>query len=102
MLAQLDAALVRAGHLSVVVACAGSSLPAPWFLPRASEDGSPIPCAVAHAAHRGAIERALRRWRVDVVHMHGIDFLDYLPPAGPPVLVTCTCRSTGIRRMYSG
>ena len=31
---------------------------------------------------------ALRRWRVDLVHMHGLDFHAYLPPAGPPVLAT--------------
>jgi glycosyltransferase involved in cell wall biosynthesis len=30
----------------------------------------------------------LRHWPVDVVHMHGIDFHAYLPPPGPPVLVT--------------
>src|SRR4029450_8884107 len=38
--------------------------------------------------HRRAIELALRRWQIDVVHLHGIDFHDYLPPSGPPVLVT--------------
>ena len=87
MLAQLDAALVRAGHVSVV-ACAGSS-PAGTLVatPRIRADHRSVRRR-AHAAHRGAIERALRRWPVDVVHMHGIDFHDYLPPAGPPVLVT--------------
>jgi glycosyltransferase involved in cell wall biosynthesis len=41
-----------------------------------------------HALHRRAIAQALRRWRIDVVHMHGIDFHAYLPPPGPPVLVS--------------
>jgi glycosyltransferase involved in cell wall biosynthesis len=89
VLTQLDAALVRAGHVSVVVACAGSS-PAGTLVPTPRIRGR-ITDSVrgrVHAAHRGAIERALRRWWVDVVHLHGIDFLDYLPPAGPPVLVT--------------
>lgn len=89
VLAQLDAALVRAGHRSVVVACAGSSpigelVATPWTT-------GPITEAVrrrVHAAHRRAIERALHRWPVDLVHMHGIDFHAYLPPPGPPVLVT--------------
>jgi glycosyltransferase involved in cell wall biosynthesis len=89
VLAQLDAALVRAGHGSVVVACAGSS-PAGTLVATRRPPG-PITDAVrrrAHATHRRAIERALRRWRIDVVHMHGIDFHEYLPAAGPPVLVT--------------
>jgi glycosyltransferase involved in cell wall biosynthesis len=30
----------------------------------------------------------LRRWPIDVIHMHGVDFHAYLPPPGPPVLVT--------------
>jgi glycosyltransferase involved in cell wall biosynthesis len=89
VLAELDAALVRAGHVSVVVACAGSS-PAGTLVatPRTTGAITESVRHSAHAAHRGAIERALRRWPIDVVHMHGIDFHDYLPPPGPPVLVT--------------
>ena len=89
VLAQLDAALVRAGHRSLVVASAGSS-PA-GILVATSRAAGAITDAVrrrVHAAHRRAIGRALRRWPVDVVHMHGIDFHAYLPPPGPPVLVT--------------
>jgi glycosyltransferase involved in cell wall biosynthesis len=37
---------------------------------------------------RDAIARALHRWPVDVVHMHGIDFHAYLPAAGVPTLAT--------------
>jgi glycosyltransferase involved in cell wall biosynthesis len=89
VLAQLDAALVRAGHRSVVVACAGSS-PAGELVatPRATGPISEAMRRRAHAAHRRAIERVLHRWPVDLVHMHGIDFHAYLPPPGPPVLVT--------------
>ena len=89
VLSQLDTALVRAGHHSVVVACAGSS--AAGTLVATPEPTGTLTHEVrrrAYAAHRRAIERALRRWPVDVVHMHGIDFLAYLPPPGPPVLVT--------------
>lgn len=89
VLSQLDAALVRAGHHSVVVACAGSS--AAGTLVATPEPIGAITDEVrrrAYAAHRRAIARALRHWPVDVVHMHGIDFLAYLPPPGPPVLVT--------------
>jgi glycosyltransferase involved in cell wall biosynthesis len=89
VLAQLDAALVRAGHRSVVVACAGSR-PAGTLVAIPRPAGA-ITDAVRHrmhAAQRRAIEGALRRWPVDLVHMHGIDFHAYLPPPGPPVLVT--------------
>jgi glycosyltransferase involved in cell wall biosynthesis len=89
VLAQLDAALVRAGHRSVVVACAGSSTAGTLVVtPRAN---GPITDEVrrrVHAAHRRGIARALRRCPVDLVHMHGVDFHAYLPPPGPPVLVT--------------
>jgi glycosyltransferase involved in cell wall biosynthesis len=34
------------------------------------------------------VRSALAENRVDVIHMHGIDFLEYLPPAGVPVVVT--------------
>jgi glycosyltransferase involved in cell wall biosynthesis len=37
---------------------------------------------------RRAIESALRRWSVDLIHMHGLDFYRYLPEPGIPVLVT--------------
>jgi glycosyltransferase involved in cell wall biosynthesis len=89
VLAQLDAALVSAGHQSIVVACAGSRTAGTLVAtPRAPE---PITDAVrtrAYAEHRRAIEDALRRWPVDLVHMHSLDFHAYLPPSGPPVLVT--------------
>src|SRR5690606_35202518 len=44
--------------------------------------------AVRHArrAAASALERLIGE--VDVVHMHGVDFWTYLPPPGPPVLVT--------------
>jgi hypothetical protein len=79
VLAQLDAALLRAGHTSVVVACADSS-PAGTLVATPRPSG-PITDAIrrrAHGAHQRAIECALRCWRIDVVHMYGIDFHEYL------------------------
>jgi glycosyltransferase involved in cell wall biosynthesis len=38
--------------------------------------------------HRHAVEEALAQWPVDLVHMHGLDFADYLPPPGVPTLVS--------------
>jgi glycosyltransferase involved in cell wall biosynthesis len=43
----------------------------------------------AHEHHRAAIARALRDFQVDVVHMHGLNFDQYLPrDSDVPVLVT--------------
>jgi glycosyltransferase involved in cell wall biosynthesis len=89
VLAQLDKALVERSHRSLVVACEGSHT-AGKLIATPRWDG-PLQDAVraaAHAAHREAIAASLARWQVDVVHLHGIDFHAYLPPPGPPALVT--------------
>lgn len=89
VLSLIERSLPRFGHRAVTVACAGSSTSGP-LVPVALPAG-PIGDAVraaVHAAHAEAIAAALQRYPVDLVHMHGIDFHCYLPPAGPPVLVT--------------
>jgi hypothetical protein len=43
----------------------------------------------AHEYHRAAISHALQEFDIDVVHMHGINFDQYLPRnSDVPVLVT--------------
>jgi len=89
VLSQLDAALAAQGHRSIVVACAGSVAAGELI-------ATPAPQGVideerrhaAHEAHCRAIRAVLARRPVDVVHLHGLDFHEYLPPPGPPVLVT--------------
>ncbi len=87
VLAQLDRALAQAGHRSIVVAQAGSvvagelvAVPAPT---------GEIDDDVREAAH-GHVRAAIAAvaGRADVVHLHGLDFDRYLPPPGPPCLVT--------------
>ncbi len=97
VLAMLDEGLVRAGHRSIVVACEGSSVRGELVVgaararaPASLDDGA---VEEARAAHGAAVRRALAgppgaRPGIDVVHMHGIDFDRFLPPPGPPVLVT--------------
>jgi glycosyltransferase involved in cell wall biosynthesis len=89
VLSALDASLVAAGHRSIVMAKEGSqiagelvSIPLP---PGLIDDGMRNE---AYARFRRALDRALDRWPIDLVHMHGIDFHRYLPPPGVPVLVT--------------
>ena len=82
VLSAIDAALVTAGYRSTVIACAGSQT-----------SGELVPIAACienragtHCAVRAAI--AERIGDVDLIHLHGIDFSDYLPPPGPSVLAT--------------
>jgi glycosyltransferase involved in cell wall biosynthesis len=89
VLAQLDAALLRAGHESLVLAGRGSQAQGVQFtfsLP--CGDWSPEARSSAQRRYRAAISEITRRWRVDVIHMHGLDFWTYLPAPGPPVLAT--------------
>lgn len=90
VLAQLDAALVRAGHRSLVVAGAGSRV-AGTLVPVDAPAG-PLDAAQRQAtwdAQRRVIAQVLASERVDVVHLHGVDFMHYLPPPGSvPLLVT--------------
>lgn len=89
VLSHLDAALVAAGHRSIVLACEGS-VAAGALLTVPAVTG-PLHESVREAAwerHRAAIATALARWPVDIVHLHGHDFHGYLPPAGVRSLVT--------------
>src|SRR4051794_4844706 len=89
VLSELDRALVEAGHCSIVVACEGSRMAGRLVaVPRIDGPLHPPAVAAAGERHRHAILTALERWPVDVVHLHGVDFCNYLPPAGVPVLVT--------------
>jgi glycosyltransferase involved in cell wall biosynthesis len=91
ILTALDGALVRAGHRSVVIAregsvCQGELIPVPaWSV---IDEGARI---AAYARVRETIADVVRRFPVDLIHFHGLDFAEYLPAApedGPPSLAT--------------
>jgi glycosyltransferase involved in cell wall biosynthesis len=88
ILSVLDRALVARGHRSIVIAQAGSAVVG-QLVPLA-----PVTAALERAQRtigptvRQAIDAVVRRERVDLVHLHGIDFHTYLPAPGPPVLAT--------------
>ncbi len=89
VVAQLDAALVAAGHRSLVIACEGSRVRGTLLATRAIDGVLDNKAqAEGRARHREAIMSVLAREHIDVVHLHGLDFADYLPPPGVPVLVT--------------
>lgn len=85
----LDAALVRAGHRSVVLACDGSAV-AGTLVPLPRTRPGLADAARRHVLNRqkALVEEMLRRVPVDVVHLHGTGFAETLPPPGVPALVT--------------
>ena len=89
VLAALDAALLRAGHRSVVVAAEGSAV-AGTLVPVPRIQGTPDEAGRAAVLRRVAamVAEAVDRHAVDLVHLHGRDFAACLPPPGVPVLVT--------------
>jgi glycosyltransferase involved in cell wall biosynthesis len=87
---QLDAALVAAGHRSIVVASAGSRTSG-LLLPTSMRPGPVTPQLrrATWADHAAGVARALATKPIDVVHLHGVDFEAYLPPPGRvPLLAT--------------
>jgi glycosyltransferase involved in cell wall biosynthesis len=85
---RLDEAVTEAGHRSIVVAAAGSRVRG-CLVETAAPAGDLVEArTAAHRAHAATIARVLASTRVDVVHLHGVDFDAYLPPEGVPVLVT--------------
>lgn len=87
VLSALDRALAASGHRSLVAACEGSTV-AGELIAVPAEPG-PLDDASRERAQRRtaeAIAEARRRFPVDVVHLHGIDFDEYLPADGPTLV----------------
>jgi glycosyltransferase involved in cell wall biosynthesis len=89
VLMQIDRALVRAGHRSLVIAREGSQVEGELLaIPPVRGAIDEAAQRTAHAHVRAAIGRALDRWRVDLTHFHGVDFHAYLPAAALPMTAT--------------
>jgi glycosyltransferase involved in cell wall biosynthesis len=89
VLSALDHALVRAGHRSLVVAAEGSIVAGTLIsVPRVTGPIDERARESVYGASREAIRFAFDRWRIDLVHVHGVDFPAYLPPQDVPVIVT--------------
>jgi len=91
VLRYMDEALVEAGAVSTVIACRGSKVRGNLV-----ETGRPgkIDDSARSRAYReikAAVDYCLDAYPVDLVHMHGLDFDNYLPDgpaAAVPVLAT--------------
>ncbi len=100
ILSLIDEGLVHADHQSIVVAQEGSVCKGTLIATPAIPEGRALDEAAqtrAWAEHRKAIAEACRRYPVDLVHFHGVDFEQYLPASGPPVLVTLHLPITSYR-----
>jgi glycosyltransferase involved in cell wall biosynthesis len=90
VLTWLDAALMAAGHQSIVVAPEGSQILGElWKIPSTGDRiiDENVRCAMQEA-QRATMRKVLKSRPVDVVHMHGIDFSGCLPEPGVPVVAT--------------
>jgi glycosyltransferase involved in cell wall biosynthesis len=81
--------LVNAGHQSVVIAAEGSSIRGRLLeTPRFSGEITDEVRRSAQQVHREAIGIALRRYPIDLIHFHGLDFHEYIPNDDVPMLAT--------------
>ncbi|WP_437568397.1 glycosyltransferase family 4 protein [Sorangium sp. So ce542] len=91
VLSMLDEALSRGGHRSIVVAPEGSACAGTLVATPAPPAGAVLDEGAKEQAwrhHRRAIARALERYPIDLVHLHGVDFDRYLPEPGVAALAT--------------
>jgi glycosyltransferase involved in cell wall biosynthesis len=89
VISAIDRLLHTLGHRSIVVAQQGSAVSGVLHgVPRPIGMLTDAAREAAQAATRNAIAAVMRTTDVDLIHLHGIDFDQYLPPPGPPVLAT--------------
>lgn len=87
ILAAMDRALVAAGHRSLVIALDGSTVVGELLPVKPEMDQlDEVVKKRAQRRFRRAIAAARRDYKIDVIHMHGIDFYAYLPKEGPTVV----------------
>ena len=89
VLLTLDQGLLHAGHRSVVIA-ANKSRVHGLLLPVQAPSSNLTQGSrrEAWAKFRQALNCALQRFPIDVIHMHGVDFRQYLPGLDFPVVVS--------------
>jgi glycosyltransferase involved in cell wall biosynthesis len=89
VLALIDRALVTAGWRSIVLACEGSAVAGELVtVPAPAGVIDDMEWSRGHVVMRRVLGELMRRERIDLIHMHGLDFDRYLPPPGAPTVVT--------------
>lgn len=85
----LERGIVQRGHRSLVVAAEGSAVSGKLIAtPVANGEMTEEVRREAQEAHRVAIGETLKKYEVDLIHFHGLDFHAYLPESSVPKLVT--------------
>ena len=89
VLGALDTALVKYGWESFVIAAQGSRVSGTLI------NGPSIPAIIdensesaVRQEYKKLLERVISDFEIDLIHFHGLDFSEYLPDTGTPVLVT--------------
>ena len=93
VLSMLDRKLSQAGHHSLVIACEGSQVEGeliPVYDPGSAPTGYLNGSLQRQVRQRVAetLTRTIREHQPDLVHLHGLDFAEYLPPEKIPVVAT--------------
>jgi glycosyltransferase involved in cell wall biosynthesis len=89
VLATIDKSLVSEGHRSIVLAPEGSrchGLVIPVQVPSGLLDQTAR--QESRRFFKSQLDRALVSYSPDVVHMHGVDFFEYLPDSDVPIVVS--------------
>jgi len=85
----LDRSLTAAGHRSIVIAAEGSRIAGKLIAsPKWNKQLDESIRDWARQIHRRLIKEALAKYPVDLVHMHSLDFHNYVPVSDVPVLAT--------------
>lgn len=89
VLAEIDRGLAAAGHESFVVALSNSQVHGTLIATaRGPEPLDRDYYRYRYFEHRRKIREALQRYEIDLVHMHGYDFHEFIPECNVPVLAT--------------
>jgi glycosyltransferase involved in cell wall biosynthesis len=89
ILTRLDQALTEAGHRSLVIAATGSKVTGTLIeSPGPKSRMDDLDREWGTRVHQRLVEDTLARYRVDLVHLHSLDFHRYIPSGDVPVLAT--------------
>jgi glycosyltransferase involved in cell wall biosynthesis len=88
VVAMLDRGLAERGHVAIAIAAEESRTRGELLTVAAPDRLDEEARRMGRQQVRARIREALERTHVDLVHMHGVDFHEYLPPEGVPVLAT--------------
>jgi glycosyltransferase involved in cell wall biosynthesis len=89
VLAHVEKGQVAAGHQSLVVAANNSHVCGTLFgTPSQPAEIGPEYYQYRYFEHKKKIDEALASGPIDLVHMHGYDFHEFIPTCAAPVLVT--------------